>query len=62
MKRKRKFDKAKLGEGTSDPSDLPEFLHIALEEEDDEECACAVCMGDDDSLVLITLVPLHVWA
>ena len=48
MIKKRKLGKAALREGTSDPSDLPEFLHIALEEEDDEECECAVCEGDDE--------------
>ena len=46
--KKQKLSKAALREGTSYPSDLPEFLYIALEEEDDEECECAVCEGDDE--------------
>ncbi|KKK52035.1 hypothetical protein LCGC14_3108970 [marine sediment metagenome] len=48
MKKKRKLGKATPIAGTSDPSDLPEFLHIALEEDDYGDCECAVCGGDEE--------------
>ena len=48
MRTKRKLGKAGPRAGISDSSDLPEFLHIALEENDYEECECAVCEGDDE--------------
>ena len=48
MRKKRKLSKAVPRAGTSDPSDLPEFLNIALEEDEYDPCECAVCEGDDE--------------
>ena len=42
MRVKRKLGKAAPSKGESDPANLPEYVHIILDE-DDGGCECAVC-------------------